>query len=85
MNRANLQTANAINSQIKNRESIIEYLKRYEKDNDPIRAVSELLTNCRNVGDDTIKKRLATEFIKHGIELMRAEIEKLESEFSELK
>lgn len=85
MNRANLQTANAINDQIKNRESIIEYLKRYEKDNDPIRAVSELLTSCQNVGNSTLKKALATAFIQRGIELMRAEIEKLESEFSELK
>jgi len=85
MQRSNLQTANAINDQIKNRESVIEYLKRYEKDNDPIRAVSELLTNCQNVGNSTIKKELAIAFIKYGIDLMRAEIETLEAKFLELK
>lgn len=85
MNRANLQTANAINDQIKSRESVIEYLKRYEKDNDPIRAVAELLTSCKNVGNERIKKELATAFIKRAIDLMREEIEAFEKQFSELK
>lgn len=84
MNRANLRIANTINDQIKSRESVIEYLKRYEKDNDPIRAIAELLTSCKNVGNEGIKKELATAFIQWGIDLMREQIDVLEKQFSEL-
>lgn len=82
---SNLQKGNKIESEIRTVERVLEHFKKWESGKtDPLEFVKNYLFECRNVGDDSIRKSLALAFINDSISFLQTKKNMLQEEFDAL-
>jgi len=85
MTQEDLKKAQNLMDEIRDHQSVLDYLNRFKSDiDDPIEFVVNYLKECRNVGNTSLRKSLALGFLEDSKTFLTTSIKMKQEEFNAL-